>query len=364
MATLLAALLTERQVFMFSSQVSLLTAVAETLRALLLPFTWQHVYVPVLPPKLNGVLQAPLPFLVGRYRRGAAADELSGKWNEDLQLSEAVVRVDLDRNYVHVSPNHPVRLLPAGQLARLMARLASTPAAPCIHERKWPAWRAHILPVLDLAVKPPARPAEVDESTAAEHPATDASHASRQPGDWEAVRSAFFRCFVSLFANYRSFVERSTASVSASAPRGAPGTSAGPLLPPLKPRLHALFKREDFLATKSLAEVEFLAPFLDTLMFRTLLDETVCPARGRGSNPVLLFFEERIEQRNNRRASVRLWLTGKIETPFLDDKGFAVHKTVVAPRPPEVHEMQPGIVSAAHLRPAASLSRDCCFFFR
>ena len=33
--------------------------------AILFPFTWQHVYIPILPARLLDILQAPVPFLMG-----------------------------------------------------------------------------------------------------------------------------------------------------------------------------------------------------------------------------------------------------------------------------------------------------------
>ena len=35
------------------------------LGAILFPFTWQHVYIPILPARLLDILQAPVPFLMG-----------------------------------------------------------------------------------------------------------------------------------------------------------------------------------------------------------------------------------------------------------------------------------------------------------
>ena len=39
--------------------------VAESLCALLFPFSWPHVYVPVLPASLAHFLDAPVPYLMG-----------------------------------------------------------------------------------------------------------------------------------------------------------------------------------------------------------------------------------------------------------------------------------------------------------
>lgn len=39
--------------------------VAEGITALLFPFAWPHVYVPILPASLHHFLDAPVPFLMG-----------------------------------------------------------------------------------------------------------------------------------------------------------------------------------------------------------------------------------------------------------------------------------------------------------
>lgn len=42
-----------------------LMLVAECIVSLLLPFTWAHVYVPILPAPLYHFLDAPVPFVMG-----------------------------------------------------------------------------------------------------------------------------------------------------------------------------------------------------------------------------------------------------------------------------------------------------------
>lgn len=43
-----------------------LMIVAECITSLLFPFTWPHVYVPILPISLQNFLDAPVPFLMGK----------------------------------------------------------------------------------------------------------------------------------------------------------------------------------------------------------------------------------------------------------------------------------------------------------
>lgn len=44
--------------------------VAESITALMFPFLWQHVYVPILPASLLHFLDAPVPYLMGLHSNG------------------------------------------------------------------------------------------------------------------------------------------------------------------------------------------------------------------------------------------------------------------------------------------------------
>lgn len=52
--SLIACVLTERQLVFVSSQYSLLTASAEAITSLIYPLTWTHAYIPILPRNLLG----------------------------------------------------------------------------------------------------------------------------------------------------------------------------------------------------------------------------------------------------------------------------------------------------------------------
>ena len=86
--TVLCAALAESRILFLSSDVSLLPAVCESLRTLLYPLKWAHVYLPVVPAPLLDLVQAPVPFILGTL----------SKWI-DLIPAEClcdVVVVDLD----------------------------------------------------------------------------------------------------------------------------------------------------------------------------------------------------------------------------------------------------------------------------
>lgn len=56
--------------FVFDLDYQRLMTVAETITALMFPFQWQHVYVPILPASLLHFLDAPVPYLMGLHSNG------------------------------------------------------------------------------------------------------------------------------------------------------------------------------------------------------------------------------------------------------------------------------------------------------
>ena len=68
----------EGKLLIISSQLCLLTPIAELLRTLLLPIDWQCVYVPVCPDYMLRFLQAPMPFILGMSREVIAGGAVVG----------------------------------------------------------------------------------------------------------------------------------------------------------------------------------------------------------------------------------------------------------------------------------------------
>jgi DENN domain-containing protein 5 len=89
--TVWGVLLQEGRVVLRSEHIALLTPISEALVSLLFPMTWQGVYVPVLPSDMMGVLEAPVPFLVGLLVCSNACLQPPG-----------VVVCDLDQDIVHL----------------------------------------------------------------------------------------------------------------------------------------------------------------------------------------------------------------------------------------------------------------------
>lgn len=90
MLTLIAAMLLERRVVMTSRSRDTLTASVQAAAAMLYPFQYHHIFLPLLPKMLSDYLQAPMPFLVG------LPDQMLGILR-GMQGMEEVTLVDLDQ---------------------------------------------------------------------------------------------------------------------------------------------------------------------------------------------------------------------------------------------------------------------------
>ena len=116
---LFECILLERKILMVSRKYSALTLVAETLKELIAPLQWCHVYAPVLPRKLLDHLECPTPFIIGINTIYA--------FKKDFPFVLDVVIVDLDTEVIRVPSetgpvtNHPP--FPSDMFDSLLASL-------------------------------------------------------------------------------------------------------------------------------------------------------------------------------------------------------------------------------------------------
>uniref|UniRef100_K3WD93 UDENN domain-containing protein n=1 Tax=Globisporangium ultimum (strain ATCC 200006 / CBS 805.95 / DAOM BR144) TaxID=431595 RepID=K3WD93_GLOUD len=88
---LVALALLEKKIVLVSSSYSVLLTVGESLKSLLYPLTWSHIYVPVLPLALKGYLHCPTPFIFGLHNSYVRNSELP-------RAADDLVIVNLDRD--------------------------------------------------------------------------------------------------------------------------------------------------------------------------------------------------------------------------------------------------------------------------
>ncbi|KAL6046377.1 Rab guanyl-nucleotide exchange factor [Balamuthia mandrillaris] len=98
------SLLVERRIIFVSNSLGLLSSCIQAFVALLYPFTWQHIFIPVLPPSMLDYCGAPMPFVIGILR---------SSMQQLMQMTssmEDVVLVDLDRDSVsYLPPTSPLQ---------------------------------------------------------------------------------------------------------------------------------------------------------------------------------------------------------------------------------------------------------------
>ncbi|KAJ3593991.1 hypothetical protein NHX12_006323 [Muraenolepis orangiensis] len=77
-------------------------AVAESITALMFPFQWQHVYVPILPASLLHFLDAPVPYLMGLQSNGQ-----DDRTKLELPQEANLCFVDIDNHFIELPEDLP-----------------------------------------------------------------------------------------------------------------------------------------------------------------------------------------------------------------------------------------------------------------
>ncbi|XP_046546111.1 DENN domain-containing protein 2B-like isoform X2 [Haliotis rubra] len=104
-----SSLMMERRILLCSNSLSILTLATQTVHALvalLYPFSWQHIYIPILPSDMIEVCTSPTPFLIGILTSHLP------QVMELEELLEEVVIVDLDKKQFVRSIGDEATLLP------------------------------------------------------------------------------------------------------------------------------------------------------------------------------------------------------------------------------------------------------------
>uniref|UniRef100_A0A4W4GMR8 UDENN domain-containing protein n=1 Tax=Electrophorus electricus TaxID=8005 RepID=A0A4W4GMR8_ELEEL len=95
--------LLEIQILLYSQpDYQRLMTVAESITALMFPFRWQHVYVPILPASLLHFLDAPVPYLMGLHSNGQG-----DRTKLELPQEANLCFVDIDNHFIELPEDLP-----------------------------------------------------------------------------------------------------------------------------------------------------------------------------------------------------------------------------------------------------------------
>jgi len=218
---LLCAVMTENKILFLSKCYWHLTDSCRALVALMYPFRYTHVYIPILPAPLTEVLSTPTPFIMGIH---------SSLQTEITDLLDVIV-VDLDGGLVTIpeSLTPPVPILPS-PLWEQTQDLLSMILFPNLAQA-------------DLAFPTLERPSALAK--------TDAQI------DKE-LRAIFMRLFAQLLQGYRSCLT----------------------IIRIHPKPVITFHKAGFLGARDLIESEFLFRVLDSMFFTTFVNERGPPWRA------------------------------------------------------------------------------------
>jgi hypothetical protein len=102
------SILLERRIIFFAKDIYILSSVVHACMAMIYPFAWQHVFIPVLPKSLLDYVCSPVPFIVGVL-------SIHRHLVEEMPMEE-VVFVDLDKDKIQGGDD--TKLLPSNNLAK------------------------------------------------------------------------------------------------------------------------------------------------------------------------------------------------------------------------------------------------------
>ncbi|KYO37549.1 DENN domain-containing protein 1C isoform C [Alligator mississippiensis] len=127
MLQLYGSLLCERRILLTASKLSTLTACILASSGMLYPMSWQHIFIPTLPPHLLDYCCAPMPYLIGVH--SSLMEKVRAKALED------VIILNIDTNTLE-SPFRDLEKLPGDVVSLLklqLRRWSSSPGAGVAH---------------------------------------------------------------------------------------------------------------------------------------------------------------------------------------------------------------------------------------
>ena len=232
--SLLAALLHERRIVVTSRSIPALSNAVIAATAMIWPFQWSHIALPVLPLTFIDYLTAPMPFLVGLpHSMMHHMEKMAGAMDE-------VVLIDIDSGTVEVpnGDNEDAEQLPPRSRRSLFE---------------------------DIMAIRDSLPTSVDDAVWGKAP----------QGSNGRIVGALRKFFLSIFAGYRRFVREDFGEIDGQGGKTGALASAG-----------LWFDQEAFLAsTKSKRTRAFLDSFRHSQMFEVFISERLAAFKAELDSP-------------------------------------------------------------------------------
>uniref|UniRef100_A0AAQ6ABI8 UDENN domain-containing protein n=1 Tax=Amphiprion ocellaris TaxID=80972 RepID=A0AAQ6ABI8_AMPOC len=290
-ATLLHFVLLESKILLHSLRPAVLTGVAEAVVAMIFPFQWQCPYIPLCPLSLAGVLNAPLPFIVG----------VDSRYFDLYDPPPDVVCVDLDTNTIYLSDekrHNNWKNLPKKPCKSLINSLSN------LHHQL-------------ATVRQTAQEGSAVDMTPIEADFT--WHKKKTALEME-IQETFLRFMASILKGYRSYLKPITQAPSEKA------TAAD-----------SLYDLQGFLKSRDRAHQKFYSQLTKTQIFIRFIEEcTFVSDKDTG----LAFFDDCVEKVMTAAGTKVIAFTSSEDTRLLelDESQKSEHTVFVMPPepPPDV----------------------------
>ncbi|XP_064612538.1 DENN domain-containing protein 5B-like isoform X2 [Liolophura sinensis] len=322
---LFTSVLLEHQVLLYSSDYQRLMLIAESCTNLMFPFSWQHVYVPILPASLHHFLDAPVPFIMGLQHGREDRSQLK------LPSEANMCFVDIDACSVEIPeflPAFPYKQEIMDELSQLIAKyhpVLDKPVSTNSYTQtlgRYKRLKSHDpdtnrLGKVSNGNTTPQSPSKLQVLQQSEAWARIAAIA-KKTGVWTSledltdttnknitekvisepkepttmpardldelafnncVREIFLNCFVHMFRNYEAFVIQPTQDMESWLNN--------------RETMHN-FDKAAFLSDQPDGHLPFLSPFTETQMFATLIDNKIM-SQWEEADTFLRVFEARLK---------------------------------------------------------------------
>ncbi|CAG0883869.1 unnamed protein product [Darwinula stevensoni] len=286
---LFTCLLLENQVLLYSKELYRLMLVAECATAVLFPFMWQHVYVPIVPASLLHFLDAPVPFLMGLHGTHKSQQQAFGECNlcvvyvdkGRVDLPEEIPSFPHQKQLIHEINSI---LSQYGIQGSLDKNLNERSPAHGRHRRRKPSWnRDAVLQNSDTLQRVQALAAKSGVKTGLEHLCLS---------DWDpdgsyvkdlkinsAIREVFFNQFIHMFSPYEHFVIQPNQDLDSWLSNRESVQN---------------FDKATFLSDQPLQHFPFMSRFLETQMFTSLIDSKILKSYDQQDDLNVALFDARI----------------------------------------------------------------------
>lgn len=287
---LFTCILMEYQILLYSSDYEKLTLIAECITSFIFPFTWSHVYAPILPLSLHHFLDAPVPYIMG------ISTDI-----QDIKMGERTCLLVIEEKRIKVRtqfPEFPIKKSLKKEICSILNRYSKNPEFSSNNQRLQNS--GHFPKIFSFRTLPSGKSAQALLSSNQQKPNTQqrrnidnldtnlsSNKSSNLHDDYNenlsfnlAVREIFIEHLVSILIDYESYIIYPKKNILV-------GENMETTL-----NFDKLAFISDHLDNK-----DFFTKFVESQMFASFIDDKILSSRSDNFKNNILYFDQRIKKR-------------------------------------------------------------------